>query len=123
MPRALRTIVSSIVLLLALAACGGASGNGTLIGATCTDSAMCGPAGVCVTTGKDGECAIPCVAAGSLGECPTGTFCDTENVKSDVEPQGPMTLCLPACTSDSDCRNGYKCKGVSAGPGKICAPK
>ncbi len=108
---------------LLFAACGGASGNGTLIGATCTDSSMCGPAGVCITSGKDGECAVACAASGSLGECPVGTFCDSEDVKTDLDPKGPMTFCLPACNGDPDCRDGYKCKGVSAGKGKVCAPK
>jgi hypothetical protein len=85
---------------------------------------MCGPAGVCITSGKDGECALPCQVPGGVGECPLHTYCDSENVTTDTHKQeSDMTLCFPACTVDADCRDGYKCKGVSSGPGKICAPK
>jgi hypothetical protein len=101
----------------------GGSGTGTLIGLPCTNSAMCGPVGICITTQKDGECSLPCQVSGGLGECPLGTYCDREDLKSDVEPKSQMTLCLPSCNADNDCRSGYKCKGVSDGPGKVCAPK
>ncbi|HEX7478698.1 MAG TPA: hypothetical protein VF331_12890 [Polyangiales bacterium] len=107
-----------------LAACGGgSSGNGTLIGATCARSVECGPAGICVTTGKDGQCALSCQVSGGAQECPLGTYCDRESVKTDLDPKSDMVLCFPACLTNANCRDGYECKGVSSGPGKVCQPK
>jgi hypothetical protein len=108
---------------LSLAACDGNRGNGTLIGATCGNSAECGPAGVCITSAKDGQCALACQVSGGPYECPLGTYCDSENVKTDLSPKGEMALCFPACLSNADCRIGYECKGVTGGPGKVCHSK
>jgi hypothetical protein len=115
----IRLAITALVLQLG---CSSHSGNGTLIGATCKHASECGPAGICVTSGKDGLCSLPCMSAGDLNDCPLGTYCDRRNLKTDVAAATPITLCLPACTDKSNCRSGYDCNGVSSGPGKVCAP-
>ena len=112
-----------LALAVALLGCSMHQGNGTLIGATCAHSIECGPGGVCVTSGKDGLCAMACSVPGGVAQCPLGTNCDVGNWKTDATGKSEMTLCLPACTDSSECRDGYKCNGVSSGPGKVCVPK
>lgn len=108
---------------LAAVGCGGQDGNGTLIGFSCADSSECGPAGVCVTDGKDGLCTLPCEASGKAEQCPGGSYCDDENVAVDGADKTDATLCFPACDTNADCRDGYKCGGITSGPGKVCHPK
>jgi hypothetical protein len=105
-----------------LAACGGDDTNLTLIGATCKKSSECDVTGVCITDGKDGLCSLSCTSPGAAGACPVGAYCDRGQFTTDQE-SGEQTLCLPACTKQSDCRDGYECNGVSSGPGKVCQPK
>jgi hypothetical protein len=112
-----------VLIGLCLVACHDGGGAGTLIGATCNDSAQCDVAGVCVIDGKDGLCALPCQSPGAVGECPFGTYCDRGSYTTDTQDKSELTLCLPACTDKVDCRDGYDCKGVSSGPGKVCQPK
>jgi hypothetical protein len=94
----------------------------TLIGEPCGSSLECGAAGVCVT-GQNGLCALPCDVSGDPNECPGGSYCDRESLASDTANKQDMTLCLPACLDQLDCRSGYDCKGVSGGNGKVCTPK
>jgi hypothetical protein len=115
-------VVVSCCAVLSSWACDGEDGNGTLIGATCNSSQMCGPVGVCLTA-KAGMCTIPCSVSGGLGECPLGSLCDEGEFESDVEAKTTMTLCLPQCKDDDECRDGYACNGVSSGKGKVCTPK
>jgi hypothetical protein len=110
-------------LAVALLGCGMHQGSGTLIGATCGSSAECGPGGVCVTSGKDGQCAMSCSVPGGVAQCPLGSNCDNGNWKTDTTGKSSMTLCLPACTDSSECRSGYACNAVSGGPGRVCVPK
>ncbi|MEY4576059.1 MAG: hypothetical protein RL701_762 [Pseudomonadota bacterium] len=107
-----------------LVACSSSSDDPeTLIGATCESADECDPSGICVTDGADGLCSQLCAIAGGPQQCPLGNYCDTRQVTTDTSDRGERTLCLPACKSDSDCRDGYKCTGVSSGPGKVCGPK
>lgn len=114
--------IAAVLASASLLGCGDDAGNGTLIGEPCTDSAMCDPAGVCITSGKGGACSLPCQVPGAAGECPLGSYCDREEVATNGSTKAEQTLCFPACDRDSDCRNGYKCKGVSSGHGKVCSP-
>jgi hypothetical protein len=106
-----------------LLGCGGSRGGGSLIGATCKHSEQCGPAGVCITSGKDGLCSLPCVVPGGPNECLPGSYCDEELVQTDTQDQADLTLCFPACTDKSQCRAGYDCKPINGGPGKVCRAK
>lgn len=118
--------VLSLALSLAVvcvAACGDDLDGETLIGATCKRASDCDVTGVCITTRSDGMCSLKCSNAGVLQECPLGTYCDDQNVATTEAEEQQMTLCFPACKSNSDCRSGYNCNGVSSGPGKICVPK
>lgn len=117
--------IPCLAVLLVLAACGDDLDSETLIGATCKKTEDCDVTGVCITSGKDGMCSMPCEVPGAQQECPLGTYCDRVNVvtKKDKDTRSEMTLCLPACSAQSDCREGYECTGVSNGPGKTCKPK
>lgn len=103
--------------------CGGADGAETLIGLTCETSDMCDVTGVCIVDGPDGMCTQPCKVPGGAGQCPYGNYCTRGEFTADESGgKGPMTLCLPSCEAQSDCREGYSCNGVSSGPGKVCQP-
>jgi hypothetical protein len=93
-----------------------------LIGAPCETADDCDVSGVCLTDGKDGLCSRTCNAPGRAGECPLGSYCDRAELTSDMQDTFVMFVCLPACKSQSDCRDGYSCNGVSGGPGKVCTP-
>jgi hypothetical protein len=118
-----RGLAVALALAIGLAACGSDSSGGSLIGATCKVSSDCDVAGLCLTDGKDGLCSMACNVPGGAGECMLGGYCDRGSFTSDTHPTSEMTVCLPACKKDSDCRDGYRCKGVSGGPGSVCAPK
>ncbi|HEY2736726.1 MAG TPA: hypothetical protein VGI70_22150 [Polyangiales bacterium] len=113
----------SIAALVAASACVSTGGKNSLIGETCQTADDCDVSGVCVTDGKDGLCALPCLEPGGAGQCPLGAYCDRASLTTDSQPMAEMTLCLPACKSNSDCRDGYECNDVSSGPGKVCEPK
>jgi len=84
---------------------------------------MCDVQGVCIIDGPDGMCAQTCKTPGGPGECPYGSYCTRNEFTADASGgKGQMTLCLPACKEQSDCREGYNCNGVSSGPGKVCEP-
>ena len=99
-----------------------AGNHGTLIGLTCESSEECDIGGTCLIDGKDGMCAQPCQEPGAAQECPLGSYCDQGEFTSDTEDKSLMTLCLPSCKVQSDCREGYECTAVSGGPGKVCHP-
>ena len=106
-----------------LCACTSTGGAETLIGAPCETRDECDVSGgVCVTDGQDGLCSRGCNAPGRAGECPVGSYCDSAQLTTDTRPTGEMTLCLPACKADEDCRDGYGCADVNGGPGKVCRP-
>ena len=113
--------VSWVVSLL-LAACMSTGGAETLIGAPCQRADECDVTGVCVTDGLDGLCSRTCRVPGGAGECPLGSYCDRAQLTTDTQSTSEMTLCLPACKEQKDCRAGYSCNGVSGGPGKVCRP-
>ncbi len=116
-------VLASLVPALALGGCARRGGGGTLIGATCKHSTECGPAGVCITSGKNGLCSLPCAMPGNPEECLPGSYCDQESVRTDNEGPSERTLCFPACTDKSQCRDGYDCRNINGGPGKVCSPQ
>jgi hypothetical protein len=117
-----RLLVTSL-LVLGSFACTSSGGHNSLVGETCKTSAECDVTGICVTDGPDGLCTLPCIEPGAAGECPLGAYCDRESLTSDSAAKSEMTLCLPSCKADSDCRTGYACNALSSGPGKVCQPK
>jgi hypothetical protein len=118
-----RIMVALVFSAIVGSGCGDDDWTGTLIGLSCDDSVECDVAGACVTDGRDGLCTMPCQTSGGIGECPLGSYCDRENVSIDDGRRREETLCFPACDDDDDCRIGYKCDGVSGGPGKVCHPR
>jgi hypothetical protein len=106
-----------------LLACHSDQGSGSLLGATCHQSSECDASGLCVTDGKDGLCTLPCSVPGGVGECSLGSYCQRGSFGIDGADAEEITLCMPSCKSQSDCRDGYACNGVNGGPGKICEPK
>lgn len=110
--------------LLLTAACMSSGGKETLIGESCKTADECDPTGVCIVDGKDGMCTQRCMYPGQPGECPLGSYCTRNEFESDASGgKGFMVLCLPACKSQFDCREGYACNDLSAGPGKVCEPE
>jgi len=105
-----------------LIACSGDDGAETLIGATCESAADCDIEGVCIVDGPGGMCSQRCADPGQAGACPLGSYCDRKPLTTDTDERAEMMLCLPACKSQDDCRDGYECTGVSGGPGKVCQP-
>jgi hypothetical protein len=119
-----RARASVLALAWCLFGCGSsADGHLTLIGATCERSEECDVLGVCVTDGKGGLCASPCRVPGGAQQCPLGAYCDRASLTTDINEMSEMTLCLPACDNKTACRDGYECKDVNGGPGKVCRPK
>lgn len=104
----MRTIVSLLLSLLAVAACGGAGTGtgapgigptGTTVGATCRSNADC--ASLCVSSDAfAGMCSVACR---SDVDCPDGTSC--------VQYQGGG-ICAVACSAPADCAgfgSAYTC--------------
>ena len=110
------------LMMLWLCSCMSTGGAETLIGATCQTKDDCDVSGVCVTDGKDGLCSRSCIEPGRAGECPLGSYCDRAELTTDTRSTGEITLCLPACKAQRDCREGYSCQPVSAGFGMVCRP-
>ena len=112
------TIVPTLALCLALvlAACGAANvGGGCGSASDCTQTGQDGgtvvPA-VCLNT-PGGYCSVPCSTPGSTAGCPSGSICA-------VYPSGPSTNCIHICMSQSDCRSGYNCNGITGTNIKGC---
>lgn len=100
--------VRNAILVCALgASCGGsnAGGSGSPVGSPCERSSDC--EGTCVVPSADypgGLCTVLCLDA----PCPADSIC--------LDVAG-TALCLPECSSDADCRDGYGC-----GDGGACVP-
>ena len=110
------------LLFAVLCACG-SDGKETLIGEPCMVSSDCDADGVCILDGQGGLCSMACEVPGGAMQCPLGNYCDKHELTTDVSEKTEMTLCLPACKAQGDCRDGYACNGVNGGPGKTCQPK
>jgi hypothetical protein len=111
-----------VLIACSLFACGG-DDKENLIGEACTKSSDCDVSGLCITSGKAGLCSQTCEVPGGAMQCPLGAYCDRLGLTTETMPdKTDMTVCLPACDSQSDCRSGYTCNGVSGGPGKVCQP-
>lgn len=116
-------ILAGILIACSLLACG-SDDKENLIGETCTKASDCDVGGLCITSGKAGLCSQPCETPGGAMQCPLGSYCDRLGLTTDTTPdKTDMTVCLPACSAQSDCRDGYTCNGVSGGPGKVCQPE
>ena len=104
-----------VALALGLWACGNV---GAKVGDSCEKGDECPNEGfpACIQTWPDGYCTeLQCV----LGSCPAGSVC----VRGIRFPDAPYdAFCLATCTSDADCREGYRCGDVSL-PEKACAPR
>ena len=118
-----RVVLGCSIVVATLLGCGGRELAGSLIGMTCKHSDECGAAGICVTSSKDGLCSLPCVVPGGPSECLPGSYCDEELVRTDTTDQADLTLCFQACTDESQCRDGYDCRKINGGPGRVCRPK
>lgn len=79
----------------------GVGNEGSLVGGPCSVAQHCSDVSNCLTGGDfpAGTCAVPC---NTDLDCPTGTAC--------TDKDGGH--CLLACDLTSQCRSGYKCKGV-----------
>lgn len=117
----MRTLLGFALVSMLLTACGDDLDGESLIGATCSNADDCDVSGVCVL-GKDGLCSLRCQVAGLQQQCPLGNYCDDREVETSDDPRSQMTLCFPACKSNSDCRTGYSCQSVTKGFGKVCVP-
>jgi hypothetical protein len=116
----MRTLLG-FAFLITITACGDDLGGETLVGATCKESKECDVTGVCVLAG-DGLCSLECEAPGQAQQCPLGSYCDERTVETADDTIQSMTLCFPACKSNSDCRDEFECKSVTMGSGKVCVP-
>ena len=114
--------IARAALFAALYACG-SDDTETLIGQPCTASKDCDVDGFCVLDGQGGMCSMACEVPGGAMQCPLGNYCDRRELTTDTKDKSEVTLCLPACKGQSECRTGYECNGVSSGPGKVCQPK
>lgn len=118
----MRTLLGFALLISIAPACGDDLEGETLIGATCKRSDECDVTGVCVQVGE-GLCSIECKFPGQAQQCPLGSYCDERTVETPEKTLQPMTLCFPACKSNSDCRSAFECRNTTAGSGKVCVPK
>ncbi|HZR07841.1 MAG TPA: hypothetical protein VFA79_04610 [Myxococcales bacterium] len=115
--------------------------------AGCPDSGVpCAVARDCPSTQRcvNGGCVDPGLASSALGEacrttadCGSGLTCDTDAqgfpggfctatctssagcIASACTPVAGLSVCMPACTADSQCRQGYGC---CATLGNVCTP-
>jgi hypothetical protein len=107
-------MTSLLLLVTSLGACDDdddydVSVYGTVVGGPCIDDLDC-KAGAFCADGADfpeGSCTVPC---DDHDECPGPSLCVARE----------RGACVLACTRDSDCRGGYKCKDVDdqSGNGK-----
>lgn len=61
----------------------------------------------CLLSRPGGFCTVPCAPEGG---CPGDTLCR-------AYPDG--NWCVPQCTADAECRNGYRCASIGADDGQI----
>jgi hypothetical protein len=117
----MRVLLGFALLIFIAPGCGDDLEGETLIGATCKRADDCDVTGVCVL-GGDGLCSRTCDSPGQAQQCPLGSYCDERVVETTDDTLQSMTLCFPACKSNSNCRSGYTCKSVTAGSGRVCVP-
>lgn len=109
-------LITSLLTLLWLAACGdaavdffardGSAADPTrVVGGACATNSECAAGSLCLT-GEEfpaGSCALPCQLATT---CPSNTLC----VQLDESHGFPVaSACLPSCAIATDCRSGYEC--------------
>lgn len=82
---------------------GGADGGSPPeVGIACSVGTDCAGELVCDRSFPSGACTLPCGDG-----CPDGSACVA---------WGGSDLCLPACTGDADCRDGWTCSGGACVP-------
>jgi hypothetical protein len=119
----MKLALATVACCIWFASCGDAGRSAaSLVGLPCETSDECDVSGVCVTDGEGGLCALDCEEPGSPLECPYGAYCDRGEFTTDRTDKRELTLCLPSCKAQSECRAGYECTGVNGGPGKVCRP-
>jgi len=93
------------------------------VGGPCAVDADCKGTGTrCITTSSiskltypGGYCTVGCKAdaeCGEAGACPLAGI--EASVFPSAEIQKAVTVCLPKCTADVDCREGYVCSSESS---------
>jgi hypothetical protein len=102
--------------------CTNATGGAGAVGAPCTTLADCAslrceteasgwPGGMCVRLAR--MIAIDSYLA--PGPMPSGRCLDSEALGTDGNAtEGDAAFCLPRCTSETDCRDGYRCDRLGA---------
>ncbi len=104
-----------LVAFFAVAACGGEEGRVAPVGSSCTAQTGCGDDLECNTNLPNGYCTTPCTTPGATTECPG------ENSVCDSVQQ--TMICVQLCTSETGCRAGFACNGVSGSNLKACKPQ
>lgn len=102
--------MKSALVALALVFVAGCNAGGS-IGWSCTSAGDCDHGQVCDLTQPGGFCTRGCGTA--VASCPSGSVCGS---------LGTSLACVPTCTAPSDCRAGYACTTVGAGPTEACQP-
>jgi hypothetical protein len=106
------TLTSSVVLLL-LTACPA----GSPVGGACDSTSECQAGLTCGTNYPSGYCSRDCTTADS-SVCGSGSACVSLAGRSTYE-------CYETCSSNLDCRVGYRCRSASNLPNGysgICLP-
>ncbi len=70
------------------------------VGDACQSNNQCGQQEQCVTEFNQGYCV--------RFDCSQKSSCSAEARCMVIQPEN-FTLCLKACTQNSDCRTGYRC--------------
>ena len=94
----MRSLALLPFLLLALGCSGSVGPNGDVVGGPRTATSGCAGGSRCLVEGDfpGGSCTIDCDGPSM---CPGGSACVEENEGT----------CLDRCSSDGDCRAGYRC--------------
>jgi hypothetical protein len=87
-------------------------GGSSVLGDPCSSNAACGSDGLCIGDWPDGYCTKEC---SSDQDCAGQGWCYTLN-----SGQGKINICLDACITNAECRNGYTCQGDSGAT--VCYP-
>lgn len=104
-------MISRVVALAVLAVAALTQACTAVVGDACETQTDCGASMYCETSMPDGYCTLEnCVSRG----------CPDEGVCIQFDPD--TSYCMAACSSNSDCRDGYACvKGF--GPHAFCNDK
>lgn len=118
---------------------------GRTVGENCQGSEQCASGQSCINSPEDGPiCVLNCDTSGTL--CTDGTYCMETGSQSICSPGGDKAegeecestlecvagrrcvnaaeknLCLRACESAAECRDGAVCTQLVGAPGSVCRP-